>query len=64
MSEENKPLTEAEDEANDHSPDSQPPKRPEYTKAQRLMALFFAILVVIITLMYTYSIATGDLFRR
>lgn len=43
---------------------AEPPKRPEYTKAQRLMALGFAILVVIITLMYTYSIATGDLFFR
>ena len=38
--------------------------RPEYTKKQRVLALLGAIFVIIVTLMYTYSIATGDLFFR
>lgn len=41
-----------------------PPPRPTYTRKQRVMALLGAIIVIIITLMYAYSIATGDLFRR
>lgn len=41
-----------------------PPKRPEYTKKQRVIALLGAIFVVIVTLMYAYSISTGDLFFR
>lgn len=56
MCDENNPLTPPEEE--------QPPKRPEYTKKQRILALLGAIAMVILTLMYTYSIATGDLFFR
>ena len=52
----------------DPAPDSDtpqtPPPRPEYTKKQRVIALLGAIFVVIVTLMYTYSLATGDLFFR
>lgn len=44
-------------------PEATPP-RPEYTKKQRVIALLGAIFVVVVTLMYTYSIATGDLFFR
>ncbi len=41
-----------------------PPPRPTYTRKERILALLGAIIVIIITLMYAYSIATGDLFRR
>lgn len=44
--------------------DDPPQPRPEYTKKQRVLALLGAIFVIIVTLMYTYSIATGDLFFR
>ena len=57
MSDENTPLTPPEE-------DEQPPKRPEYTKKQRILALLGAIAMIALTLMYAYSIATGDLFRR
>lgn len=40
------------------------PPRPTDTKKQRILALLGAIFVIIITLMYTYSIATGDIFFR
>lgn len=42
----------------------QAPPRPQYTKLQRFIALLGAIFVIIVTLMYTYSIATGDIFFR
>lgn len=42
----------------------QAPPRPQYTKFQRFIALLGAIFVIIVTLMYTYSIATGDIFFR
>lgn len=44
--------------------DDAPQPRPEYTKKQRVLALLGAIFVIIVTLMYTYSIYTGDLFFR
>ena len=63
MDEENKPLSETAPEvAADPAPES--PKRPEYTKTQRLMALVLAIVVIIITFMYIHAIATGELFTR
>lgn len=48
------------------SEDLQPqvPPRSQYTTFQRVLALLGAIFVIIVTLMYTYSIATGDLFFR
>lgn len=65
MTEENTPLTGPEEPGPQPEPDcGQPPKRPEYSTAQRILALLGAIFVVIITLMYTYSLATGDLFFR
>lgn len=70
MSDENTPLTEEAPEesapqASVPSPsDEQTPPRPQYTKKQRVLALIGAIAMVILTLMYTYSIATGDLFFR
>lgn len=55
-----------EDETAPAAPESAPvpPSRPEYTKKQRVLALLGAIFVILVTLMYTYSIATGDLFFR
>lgn len=72
MTDENTPLNNETPEeaspapAEDLSPSeaAPPPPRPTYTRKQRVMALLGAIIVIIITLMYAYSIATGDLFRR
>lgn len=71
MTEENTPLNDETPQevspapAEDLSPlEDAPPPRPTYTRGQRIMALLGAIIVIIITLMYAYSIATGDLFRR
>lgn len=46
------------------TPEPETPPRPEYTKKQRVLALLGAIFVILVTLMYTYSIATGDIFFR
>ncbi len=34
------------------------------TKKERVIAWVLAIIVILITLAYTYSLATGDLFRH
>lgn len=70
MTEENAPLNRETPEevspapAESLPPDSTRQPRPTYTRKQRILALLGAIFVIIITLMYTYSIATGDLFFR
>lgn len=75
MCDENAPLTKKAPEeavsktsspapADEPTPPQQTPPRPQYTRLQRVMALLGAIFVIIVTLMYTYSIATGDLFFR
>lgn len=65
LSPENEPEREvfpAPAEEGEVSPET--PPRPTYTKKQRILALLGAIFVIIVTLMYTYSIATGDIFFR
>lgn len=71
MTDENTPLNNETPEevspapAEDLPPsEAAPPPRPTYTRKERILALLGAIIVIIITLMYAYSIATGDLFRR
>lgn len=70
MTDENTPLNDEVPQevspapAEDLSPENLQQPRPTYTRKQRVMALLGAIIVIIITLMYAYSIATGDLFRR
>ncbi len=43
-----------------------PGKEPIHwaTKKERVIAWILAIIVILITLAYTYSIATGDLFHH